>query len=600
MAVPDLGSNLVELFERTAARRAAAPFLWAKREGAYRPWTWQRVAREARTLARALGARGIRAGDRVLLVAENRPEWAIADLAIMAAGAITVPAYTTNTAETHAYLLNHSEAAAAVVSGDRLARALLPALAQAPSIKLLIAMEPLRDAEQLAVPVLSWAEALALGEQTAATGADPVAALTRDDLACFIYTSGTGGNPKGVMLTHGNIISNVAGAQAVLKTLDLADNEVFLSFLPLSHAYEHTGGQFLPMAVGAQIYYGDGLEALASNFLEVRPTIVACVPRLYEVMRQRILRTTARQQGLKAKLFARALELGSKAYERPAAMSMVERVFNRLLDRLVRDVVRARFGGRIKALISGGAPLNYEVGLFFTALGVPLFQGYGLTECSPVISVNSPGQVKLHTVGRPIPTMEVRIAEDGEILARGPSVMRGYWRDETGTRQVLRDGWLHTGDVGVIDDDGFLQITDRKKDIIVNSGGDNVAPQRVEGVIALQPEIAQVIVYGDGRPHLVALVVPDAEFAKTFARQHKLKPDLAQLACHKDFERAMGEAVARANEHLSVIERVRRFRVMPEPFTIERGTMTPTLKLRRQLIYRVHKDLFESMYQAHH
>jgi long-chain acyl-CoA synthetase len=600
MAVPDLGSNLVELFERTAKRRAAAPFLWAKRDGVYRPWTWQRVAGEARVLARALSARGVGAGDRVLLVAENRPEWAIADLAIMAAGAITVPAYTTNTAENHAYLLNHSGAAAAVVSGDRLARPLLPALAQAPSIKLLIAMEPLRDAEQLAVPVLTWAEALALGQQTAATGADPVAALTSDDLACFIYTSGTGGNPKGVMLTHGNIISNVAGAQAVLKTLDLSDDEVFLSFLPLSHAYEHTGGQFLPMAVGAQIYYADGLEALASNFLEVRPTVVACVPRLYEVMRQRILRTTARQQGLKVKLFARALELGSKAYERPGEISMVERVFNRLLDRLVRDVVRARFGGRIKALISGGAPLNYDVGLFFTALGVPLFQGYGLTECSPVISVNSPGQVKLHTVGRPIPTMEVRIAADGEILARGPSVMRGYWRDEAGTRQVLRDGWLHTGDVGVIDADGFLQITDRKKDIIVNSGGDNVAPQRVEGVIALQPEIAQVIVYGDGRPHLVALVVPDAEFATTFARQHKLKPELAELACHKDFERALGDAVARANEHLSVIERVRHFRVMPEPFTIEQGTMTPTLKLRRQLIYRVHKDLFESMYQAHH
>ena len=599
MAVPDLGSNLVELFERTAKRRMAAPFLWAKRDGAYRPWTWQRVAAEARTLARALSARGVGSGDRVLLLAENRPEWAIADLAIMAAGGVTVPAYTTNTAETHAYLLSHSAAAAVVVSNDRLARSLLPALASAPALKLMVAMEPLREAAQLAVPVLSWAEALALGEQAPAQG-DPVAALAPDDLACFIYTSGTGGNPKGVMLTHGNIISNVAGAQAVLQTLGLGDDEVFLSFLPLSHAYEHTGGQFLPMVVGAQIYYADGLEALASNFLEVRPTVVACVPRLYEVMRQRILRTTARQQGLKAKLFARALDLGSKAYERPEAMSMAERVFNRLLDKLVRDVVRARFGGRIKALISGGAPLTYDVGLFFTALGVPLYQGYGLTECSPVISVNSPGQVKLHTVGRPIPTMEVRIAEDGEILARGPSVMRGYWRDETSTRQVLRDGWLHTGDVGVIDPDGFLQITDRKKDIIVNSGGDNVAPQRVEGVITLQPEIAQAIVYGDGRPHLVALVVPDSEFAKTFAKQHKLKPDLGELAQHKDFERVIGEAVARANEHLSVIERVRHFRLMPEPFTIEKGTMTPTLKLRRQMIYQVHKDLFESMYQAHH
>ena len=237
-------------------------------------------------------------------------------------------------------------------------------------------------------------------------------------------------------------------------------------------------------------------------------------------------------------------------------MSLAERSLNRLFDKLVRDEVRARFGGRIKALVSGGAPLNYDVGLFFTALGVPLFQGYGLTECAPVISVNGPGQTKLHTVGRPIPGMEVKIAEDGEILARGPSVMRGYWRDESGTGQVLRDGWLHTGDVGVIDQDGFLQITDRKKDIIVNSGGDNIAPQRVEGFLALQPEIAQVIVYGDGEPHLVALIVPDAEFAKAYARQHKLPPDLDELVQHKDFERAIGEAVARANAE-SVGDRAR-------------------------------------------
>jgi long-chain acyl-CoA synthetase len=548
-------------------------------------------------LARALSARGVGVGDRVLVVAENRPEWAIADLAIMTAGAITVPAYTTNTTETHAYLLNHSQAAAVVVSTDRLARPLLPALAQSPALKLVVAMEPLSEAEQVTVPVLSWAEALALGEQTAVGTADPVATLARDDLACFIYTSGTGGNPKGVMLTHGNILANVAGALAVLETLDLGAQEVFLSFLPLSHAYEHTAGQFLPMAVGAQIYYADGLEALASNFVEVRPTVVACVPRLYEVMRQRILRMTARQSGLKATLFAKTIELGSKAYERPEAMSLAQRALNRLLDKLVRDAVRARFGGRIKALVSGGAALHYDVALFFAALGVPLFQGYGLTECAPVISVNGPGATKLHTVGRPIPGMEVRIAEDGEILARGPSVMRGYWRDDVGTSQVLRAGWLHTGDIGVIDRDGFLQITDRKKDIIVNSGGDNVAPQRVEGILALQPEIDQAIVYGDGRPHLVALIVPDAEFARAYARRHGLQPELAQLVQHKDFERALGEAVTRANKSLSVIERVRHFRLMAEPFTIEKGTMTPTLKLRRQLIYGVHKGLFESMYQ---
>ena len=597
MPPPDFGSNLLELFGRTASRRGSAPCLWAKREGTYRPWSWQRVANEVRALARALRARAVAPGDRVLLFAENRPEWAIADLAIMAAGGVTVPAYTTNTTENNTYLLNHSGAAAAFVSTDRLAARLLPAVARAPALKLVVSMEPLAEVGQLSVPVLAWAEALAMGEQNAAPSLDPATALTRDDLACFIYTSGTGGNPKGVMLTHGNILANVAGAHAVLETLVLGDDEVFLSFLPLSHAYEHTAGQFLPLAVGAQIYYADGLEALASNFVEVRPTIVACVPRLYEVMRQRILRMTARQPGLKAKLFAQTVALGSKAYERSEAMGLGEKMLDRLLDKLVRDAVRARFGGRIKALVSGGAPLNYDVGLFFTALGVQLFQGYGLTECSPVISVNGPGQTKLHTVGRPIPGMEVKIADDGEILARGPSVMRGYWRDESGTAQVLRDGWLHTGDVGVIDQDGFLQITDRKKDIIVNSGGDNIAPQRVEGVLALQPEIAQVIVYGDSAPHLVALIVPDAEFAKGFARQHQLPPDLDELVQHKDFERAIGEAVARANESLSVIERVRHFRLMAEAFTVENGTMTPTLKLRRPLIYRQHKELFESMYQ---
>jgi long-chain acyl-CoA synthetase len=597
MPPPDFGSNLLELFVRTASRRDSAPCLWAKREGTYRSWSWQRVANEVGALARALRERGVAPGDRVLLVAENRPEWAIADLAIMAAGGITVPAYTTNTTENNAYLLNHSGAAAAFVSTNRLAARLLPAMARAPALKLVVSMEPLAEVEQVSVPVLPWANALALGEQSAASSLDPATTLTRDDLACFIYTSGTGGNPKGVMLTHGNILANVSGAYAVLETLCLGDGEVFLSFLPLSHAYEHTAGQFLPMAVGAQIYYADGLEALASNFVEVRPTIVACVPRLYEVMRQRILRMTSRQPGLKTKLFAKTVALGSKAYEHPESMGLADRMLDRCLDKLVRDAVRAHFGGRIKALVSGGAPLNYDVGLFFTALGVRLFQGYGLTECSPVISVNGPGQTKLHTVGRPIPGVEVKIADDGEILARGASVMRGYWRDESGTAQVLRDGWLHTGDVGVIDQDGFLQITDRKKDIIVNSGGDNIAPQRVEGILALQPEIGQVIVYGDGQPHLVALIVPDAEFAKGYARQHKLQSDLDELVQHEDFERAIGEAVARANTGLSVIERVRHFRLMPEAFTVENGTMTPTLKLKRPLIYRLHRELFESMYQ---
>jgi long-chain acyl-CoA synthetase len=600
MSAADLGPNLVALFERMARGRGEQPFLWHKRDGLYRPWSWLRVAQEVRTLARSLRAQGVSPGDRVLLVSENRPEWLIADLAIMAAGGITVPAYTTNTTREHAYLLAHSGAAAAVVANDRLAKQLLPAVGASPGVRLVISIEPLADRGALGARVLSWQEALALGEQQPDQAINGAAALARGDTACFIYTSGTGGLPKGVMLSHGNVLANVAGASAALNLLGLDEHEVFLSFLPLSHAYEHTAGQFLPVAVGAQIYYADGLETLSTNLLEARPTIMTCVPRLYEIMRQRILNAVARQRGIKAKLFAKTVELGTKAYRDPAALTLSERLLDRVLDRIVRAQARARFGGRIKALVSGGAPLNHEVGLFFTALGLPVFQGYGQTECAPVVSVNTPRRVKLHSVGPPIPGIEVKIADDGEILVRGESVMQGYWRDEAATAEALKHGWLHTGDIGLLDDDGFLQITDRKKDIIVNSGGDNLAPQRVEGVLLLQPEIGQAIVYGDRRPHLVALLVPDADFARSFARARHLPTDLATLTANLEFQGALGEAVRRANQSLSVLERVRHFRLLAEPFSIENGMMTPTMKLRRQVIYRTHCELFESLYDARH
>jgi long-chain acyl-CoA synthetase len=473
----------------------------------------------------------------------------------------------------------------------------MPALAEAGGVELVIGIEPLPDGDQLQATVLTWAEALALGERAAEPGPDPASTLSRDDVACFIYTSGTGGNPKGVILSQGNLLANVAGARTVLEKLGLG-KEVFLSFLPLSHAYEHTVGQFLPMAVGGEIYYAEGTESLTGNLLEVRPTIMACVPRLYEVMRQRILNALSRRGGLGPRLFAKAVELGSRKVEQPGSLGPLERLFDRALDRLVREQVKNRFGGRIKALVSGGAPLNYDVGLFFTALGLPVFQGYGLTECSPIISVNLPGEVKLRTVGPPIPGLDVKIAGDGEILVRGNSVMQGYWRDEAATAQALQDGWLHTGDVGLVDDAGYIQITDRKRDLIVFSGGDNCAPQRVEGILALEPELAQVMVYGDRRPHLVALIVPDVEFARRYARQHDLSPDLTSLVANAGFQRVIGEVVRRANQNLSVIERVRHFQLLPEPFTIENGLMTPTLKLKRQQICRLHQDLIDGLYEA--
>jgi long-chain acyl-CoA synthetase len=396
------------------------------------------------------------------------------------------------------------------------------------------------------------------------------------------------------MLTHGNIIANLRGAWGLLERIGLG-HETFLSFLPLSHAYEHTAGQFLPIAMGAEIYYAEGAEALSTNLIEARPTILTCVPRLYEVLRQKIVAGITRQGGISRRLFELALKLGRQRYHE-GGLPMPLAVLDRVLDPLVRRKVQARFGGRLRAMVSGGAPLNPDVGLFFHALGLPVLQGYGQTEAAPVISANLPGRARLDTVGPALDGVEVKIADDGEILVRGDLVMRGYWKDEESTALALRDGWLHTGDIGEIDPDGCIRITDRKKDIIVNSGGDNVAPARVEGILLLEAEIGQALIYGDKRPYLVALVVPHHDFVRSFARENKCPARLADLAENASFKVAIGAAVTRANQRLSAVERVRKFHVMAEPFSVENGLMTPTLKLRRHLIVSAFRDLLESLY----
>ncbi len=587
-------ASLLAAFRDSRRRRGDTPFLWAKAEGAWRPWNWPRVEEESRAIAAWLAARGVAPGDRVVLVSENRPEWCIADLAILRAGAVTVPAYTTNTAADHAYILNHSEAKAVICSTRELQKALLPALAEAPAVRSGLFMEPPVDGPPEGLTAAVWQQVAAAPDVHPPV--DYTDRLTRGDVACFIYTSGTSGHPKGVMLTHGNILADVQGAVRLLEQIGL-EHEVFLSFLPLSHAYEHTAGLWFPIAIGAQIYYAEGIESLASNLLEARPTILTCVPRLFEVMRQRIDRQLRRRGGVGLRLFETAIRLGRERYER-GRLGPVDAAFDRLLDVLVRRKVAARFGGRLKALVSGGAPLNYDVGIFFVALGLPLLQGYGQTEASPVIACNPPGRCKIDTVGPPLEGVEVRLAEDGEILVRGPIVMKGYWKDETATARTIREGWLHTGDVGTFDADGYLRITDRKKDIIVNSGGENISPQKVEGVLAFQPEIAQAAVYGDRRPYLVALIVPDPEFVRGFARAHGLPEEPALLAGDGKFRAAIAAAVERANERLAATERVRRFDILAEMFTIAEGLLTPTLKIRRHLVHRRYRERFEALYGA--
>jgi long-chain acyl-CoA synthetase len=372
---------------------------------------------------------------------------------------------------------------------------------------------------------------------------------------------------------------------------------VFLSFLPLSHSYEHTAGLMFPISIGAEIYFAEGAETLAANLLEVRPTIMTAVPRLYETMHQRIRLGIQREQGLKRRLFERAVAIGRKRQE-GERLSFPDRLLDPVLDRLVRDKVRARFGGRLKAMISGGAPLNPEIGGFFLALGVRLLQGYGQTEAAPVIACNPPDRTRIDTVGPALDGVEIRIAEDGEILVRGDSVMKGYWNDPEATARTVAEGWLHTGDIGRLDPDGFLRITDRKRDFIKNSGGDMISPARVESALTLAPEIAQAMVTGDRRPYLVAVIVPDPDFAAAFARQHEIAGDLPALAHDPGFHKALGDVVARINRDLQPSERVRRFVIAPEPFSLANAQLTPTLKIRRHAIRDAYHTAFDQLYEG--
>jgi long-chain acyl-CoA synthetase len=585
--------SLAALFFRQAARLGEKPFAWGKRDGVWQAVSWAEAARRAAALAKGLKALGVAPGDRVALVSESRPEWPIADIGIMAAGAITVPAYTTNGVGDHLHLLTDSGAKGVIVSTAALAEKVLPAAIRAPDLRFAVTMDEVKPPQTPDLTMHRWDETIAAAGDALAEAVQAAEAAARTDTACLIYTSGTGGTPKGVMLSHGAILSNCNGARILLTELGLED-EVFLSFLPLSHAYEHMAGLFFPIAVGAQIYYAEGVDKLSANMEEVRPTIMTAVPRLYEAMYERIRRGVSLKGGRAEALFGKTVALGSKRYEAPGSLTLGERLTDAALTLLVRRKVAKRFGGRLKAMVSGGAPLNYEVGLFFTALGVRLLQGYGQTESAPVISCNPPSRIKIEAVGPPLRDVEVRIAEDGEILARGELLMQGYWGNEAATAETIRDGWLHTGDVGEFDADGYLRITDRKKDIIVNSGGDNVSPQRVEGLLTLQPEIGQAMVYGDKRPHLVALIAPNETFAAAFARENGVEP--AALGSHEGFRQAIRDAIERANAELSPIERVRRFALAEEPFTVDNDLLTPTLKIRRHLIRERYGAALEALY----
>jgi long-chain acyl-CoA synthetase len=587
--------NLVTMFFTRAAEKGDAPFLWAKVEKVWRPISWREAAERVASLAAALKTLGLRKGDMVMLVSENRPEWCLADLAIMAAGCITVPTYTTNTERDHQHIIDDSGARAVIVSTHKLAKSVLPAAQRSSGCEHVIAIEALPGGQTSNIQYHDWTTLIASEPPdvaACAAGAD----FGRGDLACLIYTSGTGGAPRGVMLHHGAILHNVEGCLTVIAEDFGWDDEVFLSFLPASHAYEHTGGQMFPIGLGAQIYYAEGIEKLAANIEETKPTIMVVVPRLFEVLRQRILKEVEKQGKLPAYLMKRALDIGAKDYA--GTLPVWDRPMNFLLDKTLRPKIGAKFGGRIKAMVSGGAPLTPEVGIFFHSLGLTFLQGYGQTEAAPVISCNRPSAgIKLDTVGPPLKNTEVRIAEDGEILVRGELVMKGYWRNPGLTERTIVGGWLHTGDVGHVDARGRIVITDRKKDLIVLDKGDNVAPQRVEGMLTLQPEIAQAMVHGDRRPYLVGLIVAEADWTAEWAKANGKANDPTALRDDPAYHRALAEAVDRVNAQLSVTEKVRRFIVADAPFSVDNEQLTPSIKIRRHVLKQAYGERLEGLYK---
>lgn len=602
----DTAQNLVALFLKRADEKGNAPFLGHKTGGQWVTQSWRSAAEQVCLLAESLRRMGLEDGDRVALVSENRPEWCIADLAIMAAGCITVPTYTTNTRRDHAHILDNSGARAVFVSNEKLLAPLVGAIGQTGLVEHVIGIDNLKRQQSGSFEYHDW-KALITGDAVAARAVvdERIARIERLETACLIYTSGTGGAPRGVMQHHGAILCNVAGAAEVLIEDFGIKDERFLSFLPLSHAYEHSGGQYLPIGVGAEIFYSEGLEKLASNIEETRPTIMVVVPRLFEVLRTRIMKQVEKQGKVANFMMDAALKIAANSKD--GRKRLIDRPMDFLVEKTLRPKIRAKFGGRIKAMVSGGAPLNPEVGNFFDAMGLTMLQGYGQTEAGPVISCNRPKVgLRMDTVGPPLRGVEVKIAEDGEILVRGELVMHGYWRNEAETARTLRADpadptglpWLHTGDIGHLDHKGRIKITDRKKDMIVNDKGDNIAPQKVEGMLTLQPEIAQAMVSGDKRPYVVGLIVPDAEWALEWARENDEKFDLAALQQLPAFKNAVRAAVDRTNTDLSVIEKVRQFAFADEAFTIENEEMTPSMKIRRHKIRERYQERIDGLYRG--
>ena len=534
-------------------------------------FTWEETSLNIYKLAKIL-KKSIKEGDRCLLVSENRPEWLIADLATMLAGAITVPAYITYMENDYKYLIEDCEPSVIIVSNSEMHNKLKNIINEKNFIKKIITFEKINDVDYRN-KYIHFDEIIKkdLLEQEKIKNLN----LKRSSPACIIYTSGTGGNPKGVILSHGGILNNCEGACEILEPL-IDKRPIFLTWLPLSHSYEHTV-QFAQIAVAAKVFYAEKIEKLLDNISQAKPTIMTAVPRFYQNLYNKINMNMKKATGFKAKLIKATIHLGKKDLLKQR-MSFSEKFINFIVNILVRKKVKKQFGGNLKAFVSGGGALDKEIGEFLNAIGLPTLQGYGLTETSPVVSCNPMHKIKVETVGPPFKGNEVRIAEDGEILVKGENVMLGYWNKKEETDKVLKDGWLYTGDIGEIDPkDGYLKITDRKKDIIVSAGGDNISPAKIENQLSNSPAIDQAMVYGDGKNYLVAIIVPSKEFINQKDKITKIVNEI--------------------NDNLTLVEKIKNFYLINENFSIENGLLTPTMKVKRNKVIAKYKNILENFYK---
>lgn len=574
----------------------------SKKDDVYIGISHSALREKVECLSLGLLSLGIRSGDRVGLVAENRLEWIIADLAIASIGAIDAPIFTTLTAKQEEYIFSDCQASAIVVSNNFQLKKVLEFKENISSLRHIIVMN--KDFNEQDLAVKSMDSLIDFGSQVRSQKGrksiieEHIQKIKPDDLLTIIYTSGTTGNPKGVMLSHRNIITNVQDSVSVIK---ISDKDRFLSYLPFCHSFERTTGYYAAFSCGCTIALAEGVESIARNIVETKPTFITTVPRLLEMMKRKIQSNIEKESPKKLKVFNWAVETGRKyVYSKlNAKIPLYLKIQYKLADKLVFSKLRRKIGVDFVRFVSGGAPLSPEIAEFFFALGYPVSEGYGLTEASPVVSSNRVGEEEIGTVGRPLPNLELKIAEDGEILVRGSNIMKGYWGDPQASREAIdEEGWLYTGDLGMITEKGNLKITDRKKHILVSSSGKNIAPQPIENLLTQSPYIEQCILIGDSREYCTALITPDFEQLKKVADNFNISYNSPnELITNEKMIKLIKTDLDHLQKDLAKYEKVRKFSLLSAPFTIENGELTPKLSVKRHIVERKYSYLIDEMYK---